>query len=129
MKARCEPAGEARLSEGVQLFAADWWDEPIYLFVNGTPLSRKTLVLAAANKDGGAHVDKLPQPYAKLQKGTAVSGIGASGDGGTEFYVAFSMLGDLQADGEPIENFQYADLRQMATELLNSAELLSLAGQ
>lgn len=34
----------------------EWWAQPVYL-INGHLLCRKDVILAAANKDGGAHVD------------------------------------------------------------------------
>ncbi len=46
----------------------DWWLEPVYRDPSaGITLNRKTIVLAVANKDGGAHVDpKIDDQYAHL---------------------------------------------------------------
>lgn len=44
----------------------------------------------------------------------------------TEFRVVLTMMGEPDPWGEPIKCFPYADLRQMATELLASSELLAL---
>jgi hypothetical protein len=49
---------------------SDWWAENVYVF-NGLSLSREKLVLTAADKDGGAHVDagKMPEDYERLKQG------------------------------------------------------------
>jgi len=52
---------------------ADWWSEVVFDDRAGGVFSRRGLVLALANKDGGAHVDpKLYQSYARLAKGNAM---------------------------------------------------------
>ena len=46
-----------------------WWEEIVIKTTERTTFSRKQLVLAMANKDGGAHVDpKLNSDYANLTK-------------------------------------------------------------
>lgn len=123
----CLPAGEAPLSAGRALTVSDWWGEVVYAFMDGQSASRRTLVLAAANQDGGAHVKKLPYLYAKLIDGTGAAGIVSTNERGeAEFKVVLTMMGEPDPWGEPIKNFPYSDLRQMATELLTSPELLAL---
>lgn len=47
----------------------DWWDKVVFIDQNNNRLTRKELVLAVANKDGGAHVDqKLNKAYADITK-------------------------------------------------------------
>ena len=86
--------------------------------------SRKDLVLAAANKDGGAHVDlDEPPSYGAIKKVTK---------GG--FYPA---VFDYRVESdEPMKEWEMtlvshedshlAAIRQMAYELLNSADLTDL---
>jgi hypothetical protein len=46
----------------------EWWSRIIFRNPEGQALSRKDLVLAVANTDGGAHVDPdLDETYAKLR--------------------------------------------------------------
>lgn len=46
----------------------EWWEERIFT-IGGVSLTRRELVLAAANKDGGAHVDpKVPENYEMLRR-------------------------------------------------------------
>ena len=46
-----------------------WWKEIVIKTAEGTTFTREQLVLAMANKDGGAHVDpKLDSDYANLTK-------------------------------------------------------------
>jgi hypothetical protein len=47
----------------------DYWEKDIFIDNKGGHFSRKRLVLAIANKDGGAHVDpELDKEYAELTK-------------------------------------------------------------
>lgn len=103
----------------------EWWNHVIWMHhQDAQMLSRKDLVLAAANKDGGAHVDlEVPQNYDAIKKRT---------DGG--FYPAvfdYTVDGnDPSKDWEstPVlhEDSHLAAIRQMGYELLNSSELTSL---
>lgn len=48
---------------------ADWWTQPVFVDQSGRKLTRKDLVMTAANQDGGAHVDPaLNASYAELAK-------------------------------------------------------------
>lgn len=102
-------------SLGVQhrfIQADDWWTEIVYQ-IGAEGISRKKLVLSAADKDGGAHVDKTLNPeYEALTRGVWTVGYTAK-----EVDVEF-----------PLPNSHLADLREMAYELLNSPALLALAG-
>jgi hypothetical protein len=91
-----------------------WWaTETVYL-LGKLDIKRKDLVLAAANKDGGAHVDKA---YDKDYE-TILNGVGWSMQinrpDGSEIHLPYKY-GHLSA------------LRQMGYEVLNSPNLLKLA--
>lgn len=45
-----------------------WWTEARMIDSQGNQVSRKQIVLWLANKDGGAHIDKLPPTYQALTK-------------------------------------------------------------
>jgi hypothetical protein len=86
--------------------ASGWWME-VFAHLNGVNYTRRAVVLWAANKDGGAHVDSdFPPDYQELK---------ASGAVGFFEY----------ADGQTveIENAHLVFLRTMAFEVLNSPEL------
>jgi hypothetical protein len=121
------PLGIGGLIDGHLLSVEEWWNQTIYLIFEGKAYTRRDIVLTAANKDGGAHVaDKLPALYAQLSNGTAgTSVVSTDTDGFSIFQIQF-VFGDGQIEGKPVKNFQYADIRQMATELLSSPELLAL---
>lgn len=94
----------------------DWWStEPVFVH-NGTPYTRKTIVLSAANKDGGAHVDARLQPYYE----TLLAG---------EYALGFTR--ETHLDGGPPtpvgvtvypSNAHLALLRQFAHEMLASTK-------
>jgi len=47
----------------------DWWNEIVFVDDRKQSLSRKELILAVANQDGGAHVDPtLSETYARLSR-------------------------------------------------------------
>jgi hypothetical protein len=89
-----------------------WWNQVV--FVNSSvSITRRHIVLGAANKDGGAHVDmKLSEEYAALMA------------------LAMTKLPPpLQGLVPPVSpvNVELVSLRQMGHELLNSPQLLNLA--
>ncbi|MET4594664.1 MULTISPECIES: hypothetical protein [unclassified Sphingomonas] len=87
--------------------AEEWWREEIFA-VSGFRLSRQSIVCDAANFDGGSHAKlKLPERYRALNESLVRVG---PGDG-------------LQTIG-PTK----ASLRTMAFEVLNSPDLMALAG-
>jgi hypothetical protein len=91
-----------------------WWEQIVYVLNPSTRLTRQDIVLAAANKDGGAHIDpKLTPAYEALAK---------EGAAGALVY---------QRDGDVIvhsfTNAHLVAIRQMGHELLHSPDLLSLS--
>lgn len=81
--------------------AVEWWEEVVML-----RFSRKDIVLAAANQDGGAHVDAAPDATTRaLVKG----------------------VGNLVIDSErrPLDNHHFFLLRQFAYEVLASPDIAS----
>ncbi len=79
-----------------------WWTIPIFIDDQGRAISRRDLVLVAANQDGGAHVDpEIDSTYVRLARG--------------------SSLDHLRFNGrswEAIPNAESAALRQIAHEIL-----------
>lgn len=82
----------------------DWWEKDIVLKdTNGNTYTRKKLVLFAANKDGGAHVDPdLDDDYSAILDGTA--------------------MGWRTGDGSPLTDVMAHSIRQMAFELLETLD-------
>lgn len=92
---------------------SEWWVQ-VVMVIDGHHISRRALVLAAANKDGGAHVDSSLTPeYEALSKGGAVGSIVHESP---ESYAEY-----------PITDAHLVSLRQIGYELLNSPQLLGLA--
>ena len=82
----------------------EWWDGLIFVDQGGMRTSRKDLILAVANKDGGAHVDPiLDKKYANLSRLNSL---------GWRFS---SPKGDA-----PLEGPEKAAVRQITHELLKS---------
>lgn len=84
----------------------DWWNEPVYRDPTaGICLTRKFIVLAVSNKDGGAHVDpKIDEQYAHFVK----SGTGL---------VASTPQGELQLD-----DLEKVSVRHIAFEAIASIQ-------
>ena len=103
--------GDGRVKNLIPM--SKWWDQVV--FVEGTTrLSRKKIVLSAANQDGGSHVDEsLNSDYQALT---------ADGFAGTVFH----SIGGRTTE-QPLVGTHFVALRQMAFELLNSPELLVAA--
>lgn len=90
-----------------------WWDMIVFVLNQTTRLTRKTIVLSAANKDGGAHVDKSLTPeYEALARDGSVG------------FVAFES-GGMRIEN-PFTQAHFGAIRQMAHELLNSPDLVRL---
>jgi len=99
------------------LKAEDWWNQTIFILARGQDrrISRKDIVLVAANKDGGAHVDaKLTPQYESLKQ-----------RGGTLLSFDSNIRGEVKKI--EFENIHELLIRQMAYELLNSPALLALS--
>ena len=98
----------------IELSIEDWWrNEPVFVY-NSQKFSRQKIVLSAANKDGGAHVDEELEKYYEFL---------CSGE------YAFGITGNLEFDGEPPfpqgvtiypKNAHLALIRQFAHETLSS---------
>lgn len=82
----------------------DWWTTPIFAKPTGETLSRRQIILTAANQDGGAHVDPaLDEDYKALQDGHYLGWISVGMDG------ASKMIG-----------VEKAAIRQIAHEVLRT---------
>lgn len=90
-----------------------WWNQVVYMLNLETRLTRKNIVLCAANKDGGAHVDSSLSPEYEVlaQDGTAGALVDQRGG---------------ETSAQPFTDAHLVAIRQMGHELLNSPELLSL---
>jgi len=89
-----------------------WWKQIVWILGADIELSRKGVILAAVNKDGGAHVDSVLEPkYKRLAEenwGTIVVKIR-----GTEYR-------------QSINDMHLVSIRTIGNELLKSPELLRL---
>jgi hypothetical protein len=93
---------------------ARWWGrEVVYLDTAANlTFSRKSLVLAAVNKDGGAHVDSVYPPDYNLIR----AGVGWS--------MTITPAGSPDAITITFQDAHLAALRQMGYEILNSPDIL-----
>jgi hypothetical protein len=105
-----------KLGDGMwryELPVAKWWTQTVFVLDATTTVSRMGVVLSAADKDGGAHVDpKLTPEYERLVIG---------GDLG-----CFTHEDGTQI---PVSGHHYVALRQVGYEVLSSPELLALADE
>ena len=84
---------------------ADCWQEPILKHGDGTLYSRRDLVLALANKDGGAHVDpEMDEAYERLSRDNHV---------GVEVAVGGKVI---KWDANPV----YPSVRHIGHEMLET---------
>ena len=84
----------------------EWWSMPVIIDFKQREISRKRLVLAICNKDGGAHVDpELDEIYADLSRENSLSRFQSSGDG-----------------WEAVIGVEHASMRQIAHEILMTLE-------
>lgn len=103
-----------------------WWNEPVMKTLEGT-YSRKDLVVWAANKDGGAHVDaELPAMYSLLVDGKISSGPAPEKPGMIGFYVDIQLGGKPPTGSKTLPNAHFSDLRQMATEFMTTPDILDM---
>ncbi len=91
----------------------EWWGTEIVCLAQGVQMTRKSIVLEVAERDGGAHVDSNLKPdYMKIKSGESLA-------------VTF-----LPAGGEPVkiplESHVAMTLRQIGFEFLHSSDLLAL---
>ncbi len=103
-------------SRSEQVDLTTWWNVEAILKLRKTNefVTRRDLVLAAANKDGGAHVDaNRPKEYNRLERG-----------------LGFQAEVGYRTGERKIITFRYANLaalRQVGHEILTSEELIRLA--
>jgi hypothetical protein len=101
----------------------DWWDKEVVFYGGPTRVTRRKLVLSAANKDGGAHVDAaLDAEYEEVIRGLGMSITWQRVDEETGQPVGDPWVTELH-------DTHFAGLRQIAYEVLNSPDLLRLAGR
>jgi hypothetical protein len=93
------------------ILCPDWWEQPVFIR-DKKAYTRKDVVLAAANKDGGAHVDNPDAKLQALQEG---------------FWIRTVTHADGMKKTEPLADNHFRMLRRFAEELLSSKELLKLA--
>jgi hypothetical protein len=93
----------------VNLPLEEWWNEIVW--IQEATLTRKQIVLNAANKEGGAHIEaNAPKAVKDLRKG-------------------LSQIISMQINGVEVgtpANYHFVLLRQFAHELLNCQRLLEL---
>jgi hypothetical protein len=87
-----------------QAHFAHWWDAPVFIDQDRNSLTRKQLILIAANQDGGAHVDPtIDATYAKLSKQNSMN---------------WTVVEDGQT--RPMGGPERAAIRQIAHEVLKT---------
>ena len=96
--------------EAPTIAAPDWWVQPVFVR-NGSLISRRQIVLAAAHKDGGAHVDELDDDLRAVKEG---------------FWIRTQTRPDGAIVSEPVENNHFRIIRRFSDEILSSKELLSV---
>ncbi|MHA1747721.1 MAG: hypothetical protein ACTSYF_03660 [Promethearchaeota archaeon] len=89
----------------------DWWNQIILITSSLDRFTRKSLILNLANKDGGAHIDKNLDPdYERLKSG----------------YWWQPQKVNNEYMSIKFENPHYLHVRQIAWEILNSPEIISI---
>jgi hypothetical protein len=83
---------------------SDWWGQ--FVLVRESPLTRKDVVLSAANQDGGAHVAPSLSPKTRQ----LLDGVGSYQPAGCPSPI-------------PLDNVHFPLLRQFAFEVLNSPDM------
>lgn len=82
----------------------EWWNQVVLIDNLGVRFSRRTLVMAVANTDGGVHIDpELDSEYAELSRKNSIG-------------YAVGLNNDLK----PIDKSELASIRQIAHEILSS---------
>ncbi len=88
------------------LTVEEWWNQVVIVFGPQNRLTRKAIVLAAANKDGGAHVD----PSISTEYQDLIDGLWT-----------LTRQDAVGTQRRPMTDHQFIALRQFAHELLNSS--------
>jgi hypothetical protein len=101
------------------LLANEWWTETV-LYGGSLKMSRGDLVLDAANKDGGAHVDSQLAPcYEEVIRGLGIGMIWRFDDEPTNGPIREPLF-------SPLRGLHFASLRHFGYEVLNSPDLTTL---
>jgi hypothetical protein len=91
---------------GIAVGFHQWWAKTVIVDVDRNVLTRRDLVLAVSNQDGGAHVDPdLAPTYAKLSRANSLAWAFRGPDGAV-----------------PLDNPVPASIRQIAHELTKTLE-------
>lgn len=99
-------AGGAPGRSGKYVFFPDWWNQVVIVDSLKARFTRRDLILALANKDGGAHVDpNLDESYANLTRNNSVGWM--TSDGTTQ---------------KPMLDIELHSTRQIGYELLTSIQ-------
>ncbi|KJS02656.1 MAG: hypothetical protein VR65_04770 [Desulfobulbaceae bacterium BRH_c16a] len=85
----------------------DWWEQVVLVTGPKQKHSRKSIILATANKDGGSHIDGNITPKFKILK-----------DGFWTF-----EKGNIS---EELTDYHFIGIRQFGYEIINSHELTAL---
>jgi hypothetical protein len=102
---------------------SDWWGKEVVFYSGPTRVTRNLLVLSAANKDGGAHVDAdLNAEYEAVINGLGMAMKWQHTDEETQQPVGDSWVTELR-------DTHLAGLRHIAYEVLNSPDILRLVGR
>lgn len=104
---RVAPLGDTDRSEFIAV--KEWWTEVIMCM--NSKMNRRDVALAAANQDGGAHVEASPDS----KTNELVAGIGT-----------FSCISKGMLSERILDNQHFPLLRQIAYEVLNSPDLRNL---
>lgn len=81
-----------------------WWTMPVLVDKDRRFMSRKDVVLAAANQDGGAHVDpRLDEAYAAISRDNSLGWVSSDGN-----------------QSVPMQGAEKATIRQIAHEVLKT---------
>ncbi|HEY3486719.1 MAG TPA: hypothetical protein VGL10_01520 [Gammaproteobacteria bacterium] len=87
-----------------KIFFPEWWNAVVIVDQNKNKFNRRELILAVANKDGGAHVDPtLDAAYAALTRNNSMGWI--------------FQKGEIQ---EPLLPIELASIRQIGHEVIST---------
>lgn len=95
-----------------------WWTEPVMKDVTGDKFSRKEIVLALANKEGGSHVDKLQKRMRSLAREGSL-GLSVGPEPGTINFGG-SVETFVPSDGLVIASPLPASVNTITTEIYNT---------
>lgn len=89
----------------------DWWSEIVFDDRKGHVLTRKQLILALANKEGGAHVDpNLSPAYEAIAKNHSLGWVVSSPDGNVPMPGRVELIGMRQVAHEILRTLEKAGL-------------------